>query len=90
MLYTDERGVADRFDKLIEPLAGRDSSLLVDRAITLARKIETNEERTIFLSERLNREREALLKKFYNLELAISKQQENMTALAQIQALPPL
>lgn len=86
----DELGVVDRFDKLIETLAGRDSSLLVDRAVALARKIEVNEERTAFLTARLEREREALLKKFYNLELAIAKQQDNLTALAQIQALPPL
>lgn len=87
---TKERGVADKIDALIETLAGRDSSLLVDRAIALASKVEVNEGRIAFMDERLERKREQLLKMFYNMELAIGKQQSNLNALAAIQPLPPL
>ena len=38
----------------------------------------------------LDRERERLLLQFYNLELAIGKQQANIDAITRIQPLPPL
>jgi flagellar capping protein FliD len=87
---TESLGVADKFNALIETLAGEGSSLLVNRAQALQQKIDVYQERANFLNERLDAERQRLLTHFYNLELAISKQQENITALSQIQALPPL
>jgi flagellar hook-associated protein 2 len=87
---TENLGVADKFNHLIETLAGEGSSLLVNRAQALQQKIDVYQERTNFLNERLAAERQRLLTQFYNLELAVSKQQENITALSQIQALPPL
>jgi flagellar hook-associated protein 2 len=87
---TETIGVADKFNALIETLAGEGSSLLVNRAQALQQKIAVYQQRAGFLNERLDAERQRLLTHFYNLELSIAKQQENITALSQIQALPPL
>jgi flagellar hook-associated protein 2 len=86
----EDLGVADKFDRLIETLAGANSSLLVDRAGALAVKIELGLSRVDFLNERLTRERERMLKQFYDMETAIGKLQNNLTALNQLQVLPPL
>jgi flagellar hook-associated protein 2 len=83
-------GFADKFDRLIETLAGEGSSLLVDRSAALTRKVELNQERIEFFDGRLERERTLLLRQFYGMEEAIGKLQLNMNAIAAIQPLPPL
>jgi flagellar hook-associated protein 2 len=87
---TDKTGVADKFYNLIETIAGAGSSLLVERSKALTRKVDVNSARIEFLNARLERRREFLLTQFYNLELAIGKQQSNLDAIARIQPLPPL
>ena len=89
--FSDEKlGVSAKFNALIETLAGEGSSLLVTRAQTLQSRIDINVERISFLEERLTRQRDQLLKQFYNMELAIGKLQSNLTALDSIQVLAPL
>jgi flagellar hook-associated protein 2 len=89
--FTSETsGMATRMTSLIETLAGAGSSLLVNRAGSLAQKIEINNERIVFQNRRLEKERERLLKYFYNLELSIGKLQSNIDAISQIQPIPPL
>lgn len=86
----DDLGVAAKLDKLIDQLAGEDNSLLVNRAKTLGIRIDSNQRRIDSWNERLDRQRESLLKEFYNMELAIGKLKNNQTALNSIQAVPPL
>lgn len=86
----EEIGVAAKMDKLIEQLAGVGSSLLMTRAATLGTRIDSNNQRIAFLDERLERQRERMLLDFYHMELAIGKIQNNLTALDQLQIIPPL
>jgi flagellar hook-associated protein 2 len=87
--FTHEKfGFAARFDAVIESVAGEENSLLVSRTAALQRKIDTNFERIDFLTTRLERERERLLKYYYNLELAISKIQANMSVIESIAPMP--
>jgi len=90
-LFTDpDAGLATKLDKIIERLAGRGSSVLVSRAQTLGRKIESNNDRITFLNGRLETERTRLLTQFYRMELAIGKLQNNINALNSISPLPSL
>jgi flagellar hook-associated protein 2 len=86
----EDLGVAAKLDKLIEQMAGEDHSLLVNRAQTLGTRIDSNQQRIKDWNERLDRQRESLLKEFYNMELAIGKLKNNQTALNSIQVVPPL
>jgi flagellar hook-associated protein 2 len=86
----EEFGFSAKLGKLIDQLAEDESSLLGQRISSLNAKIQRNEERLTFMTERLNAQRERLLMDFYRLETAIGKMQTNLTALASIQVLPPL
>ncbi len=89
--FTHEtRGVAAKLKAVIEQLAGEDNSLLVSRSKSLADVIKTNSERIAFMDERLSRERERLFLTFAQLESTIAAMQENLTALAGLQVIPPL
>ena len=77
-------------DELMEQLTGQDTSLMANRFITLSDKIQRNEERIVWLTERLDNEREQLYMQFYRMEIAIGKLQNNMSALAGIQPLSPM
>lgn len=89
--FTDENvGFSKKLDDLIETLAGRDNSLLTNRAQTLQRRIDQNNERIDFYNQRLDRQREHLLKQFYDMETAIGKIQSNLTYINQIQPVPTL
>ena len=78
-------GFIAEFDELAEQLTGQDTSLMANRFITLSDKIERNEERIAWLTERLDVERERLFMQFYQMEIAIGKMQSSMSALASIQ-----
>ncbi len=87
---TETVGFANKVSALIETLAGEESSLLVNRAVALQARIDVNTQRIDFFTSRLERERENLLTKFYNMESVIGKLQNNLSAIGAIQALPPL
>jgi flagellar hook-associated protein 2 len=86
----EEFGVAARVAKVAEQLAGEDSSLLLTRVQTLQSSIDSNEQRISDMNGSLERERESLLKEFYQMELVVARLQNNLTALSQLQAIPPL
>jgi flagellar hook-associated protein 2 len=89
--FTDKTlGVSAKLKAAIERLAGEDNSALVSRAESLADIIKTNAERIAFMDERLTRERERLLLMFAQLESTIAGMQQNLTALAGLQIIPPL
>ncbi len=84
-LSTKDTGISDRFKKLIDSLAGPDSSLLVSRADTLSRKIDDGQKRLDLLNSRLDSLRTRLTNQFNNAELAIAKLQSNLDAISAIQ-----
>jgi flagellar capping protein FliD len=63
---------------------------MANRFITLSKKIERNQERITWLTEKLDAERERLYMQFYRMEIAIGKIQSSMTAISSIQPLAPL
>jgi len=87
---TEAAGLAVKLDNLLETHVGRDNSLLVNRAETLQRRIDSNNERIEFMTERLSRERELLLNQFVQMEIAIGKMQNDLTAITSLQTLAPL
>jgi flagellar hook-associated protein 2 len=83
-------GFSAKLGDLIDGLAGEDTSLLSHRLNSLNRKIEVNDARVELMTSRLSKERDRLLLRFYRLEAAIGKMQNNLSAVGSIQALPPL
>ncbi|MCA9192783.1 MAG: flagellar filament capping protein FliD [Planctomycetales bacterium] len=89
--FTDENnGFSAQAKKVTETLAGVDSGVLLNRNATLQTKLEQNNQRIESLNVRLDRQRERLLKQFYDMETAIASLQQNLTALNQLQIIPPL
>jgi flagellar hook-associated protein 2 len=83
--FTDEKnGFAAKADKLLEGFAGAKNSLLVNRGSALLQQIEDYSQRVDNWNQRLTKSRDALLTKFYNLESAIAKIQNNLTAISSI------
>jgi flagellar hook-associated protein 2 len=90
-LFTHEtNGVSAKLKAAIERLAGEDDSVLGTRAETLADTIEKNKDRIAFMDARLERQRQQLMNQFFQLESTIASMQDNLTALAGLQAIPPL
>jgi len=83
-------GISDRFNRVLEQLAGVENSVLVNRTLALGETISNNEIRIARLNDRLDVSRELLLNSFINSELAIGRIQGNLNAVQSIQALPPL
>jgi flagellar hook-associated protein 2 len=71
-------------------VAGAGNSLLLSRNEALQAKIDLNDERIAFFNARLDRERERLLKQFFDLESAIGKLQAGLTAIQNLQIIEPL
>jgi len=87
---TEQLGFAEKFDEMVERLAGANNSLLTNRLDALAGKISQNEDRIASMDERLESERERLLLRFYRLETAIGKLQNNLSVIDAIQPIAPL
>ncbi len=88
--FTDEdNGAVKKYHDITETLVGRDRSLLVSRSVALGNKIEQNSARIDALTARLEKQRERLFNDFVRMEIAISKIQNNMTSIGQIQAMTP-
>ena len=87
---TEDVGFSDRFSTLIDQLAAGDNSLLLNRIDSLSSTIQTNSDRIDFLNKRLDSQREQLLNKFIQMEQAIAKSKNSLTALQGLVPLPPL
>ncbi|HUT94359.1 MAG TPA: flagellar filament capping protein FliD [Thermoguttaceae bacterium] len=85
-----EVGLADRFEDLIERLAGQRDSLLAGRLNVLNSKIEKNEEKIALWNARLTAQRDRMLLSFYRMELAIGKMQTSLSAIDSIKPLSVL
>jgi flagellar hook-associated protein 2 len=90
-LFTDAKaGLSAKLKTTIGQLAGPDNSVLSSRAETLANNINSSKDRIEFMDERLTRERQRLLLTFAQLESSIAAMQQNLSALAGLQIIPPL
>jgi flagellar hook-associated protein 2 len=78
-------GFSDRISGLVDQLAGPANSLLVNRVATLTDTIQSNQQRINTLNARLTSDQQRLTLEFNNAEVAVSKMQANLNALAAIQ-----
>lgn len=85
LFTTDDTGIAAKFNKVAEQLAGVTNSTLIGRSSALQVTIESNSARILTLNAALERERETLLTQFFRLEETLATLQSNQTAISQIQ-----
>lgn len=86
----ESTGFSDKLNRIIETLAGEDTSLLTNRLDSLNTRLDDINRRIEFMEERLEKSRELLFNEFTAMELAIAQQQNNLTALSALQIVPPL
>jgi flagellar hook-associated protein 2 len=83
-------GVAKKISDAIDRLAGAEDSLLANRSDALADTIEANQDRLDKLAAALERQRERLTLQFVQLEQFVARMQSSLSALQNLQVLPPL
>lgn len=81
---TSDSGLAAKLDSLAESLAGQTNGMLLNRSETLSTQIAFNNDRIESLNDRLENERERLLRQYYSMEQAIAKIQSNQQAVSRI------
>ncbi|RMF44959.1 MAG: hypothetical protein D6753_01345, partial [Planctomycetota bacterium] len=86
----EDVGFSARAKAVADSLAGVENGALLQRSNTLTTQIETNSKRISALETRLNKQRERLLTQFYNMETTIARIQQDLSALNQLQIIPPL
>ena len=89
--FTDEtNGFVAQADKALEALVGLNNSLIINRVGTLQRQIEDSADRINTLTARLDRQREQMLLKFFRIEEVVSRLKNSLSALGEIQYIPPV
>lgn len=86
----DKLGVSAKLNAALERLAGEESSTLTSRSDTLNEQIKRNTERIAVMDEQLTKQRDRLFTQFALLETTIANLQQNLSALASLQIIPPL
>lgn len=87
----DEKGgIASKFDAIVEQLTGVTSGYLTNRTNSLQSTIDNNNDRIAQLDAFLERQREALLLQYSQLESILSNFQATQNALSAFTPLPPL
>ena len=86
----EDTGFSAKARSVADSLAGVGSGALLGRTDTLAQQIEQNAKRITAMNVRLDKQRTRLLNQLYNMETAIAKLQQNLTAVNQLQIIPPL
>lgn len=86
----EDTGFSSKAKALADSLAGINGGALLTNSNSLQTKIDQSSKRIDSINTRLDKQRERLLKQFYNMETAIAKLQKNLTAISQLQAIPPL
>ncbi len=89
-LTNADNGVVVKLNATIDRLAGAEKSLLAARSESLQDSIKANTDRLDKLSLHLERQQERLLLQFYQLESVIAKLQSGLTAIQNLQVIPPL
>lgn len=77
-------GFAAKVDEIVERIAGVNNGVLISRTSTLNNQIDRNDLRIQSMNDRLEGERERLLKQFFAMESAIAKLQSNQQYVSQI------
>jgi flagellar hook-associated protein 2 len=83
-------GFSAKARQVADSLAAVGTGALLNRTSTLNNQIEQNNERVASMDLRLDRQRNRLLKQFYDMELTIARLQQNLSALNQLQVIPPI
>ncbi|GIW96685.1 MAG: hypothetical protein KatS3mg111_0018 [Pirellulaceae bacterium] len=86
----EDFGFSARARAVADSLAGVEGGSLLQRSNTLSAQIDANSARIETLQTRLDKQRERLLLEFYNMETTIARIQQNLSALDQLQIIPPL
>ena len=85
-----DNGVVVKLTATIDRLAGEENSLLASRSDSLQDSIKTNADRLDKLTLQLERQQERLFLQFYQLESIIAKLQSGLSAIQNLQVIPPL
>jgi flagellar hook-associated protein 2 len=86
----ENTGLSARFDRLLDQLAGENSSLLATRLETLRTKVAHNEQRLAEMDQRLRKQGERLYLSLYRMEQALAKLKGGLSYLDAIQPLSPI
>ena len=86
----EDSGFSAKAKALADGLAGIKGGALLNKSNSLQTQIEQNGKRVESMNTRLDKQRERMLKQFYNMETAIAKLQKNLSALNQMQIIPPM
>jgi flagellar hook-associated protein 2 len=89
-LTNSQNGVAVKISAIVDRLAGAEDSLLAARSDALQASIAANDDRLTKFEESLERQQERMFLQFYQLEAIIAKMQTSLTAIQNLQVLPPL
>lgn len=82
-------GFSKRAREVSDSLASVQSGALLARNNSIQQSIEQNTGRIASMDVRLERQRARLLQQFFGMEQAIAKLQRNLTAINQLQIIPP-
>jgi flagellar hook-associated protein 2 len=89
-LTNSQNGVAVKLSAVVDRLAGADESLLAVRSDALKNTIEANDDRLEKFAQQLERQQERMFLQFFQLESIIAKLQTSLSAIQNLQVLPPL
>jgi flagellar hook-associated protein 2 len=81
---TTKHGWAQSFEDAVNSLTDPDYGVVSRELNTLGRKIDSNEERITFLTERLDAKRLMMLTKFYAMEQTMAKMSDDMSSVSNI------
>ena len=89
MFTTKTTGVSNRFETLINQLAGANGSLLSSRTSALQQQISDNQSTIDQMNQRLSDEQNLLYTQYYNMDLTIGKMKNTQSLLSNLTLLAP-
>ncbi len=89
LFTTKNTGIADRFDNLINNLAGDPTSLLAGRINALKTEITSNQSQIDQMNQRLTDEQNRLYISYYNMDLAVGKFKNLQSVISNLAPIDP-
>jgi flagellar hook-associated protein 2 len=89
LFTTKDTGISDKFDNLIDDLAGNTHSLLAQRIDALKTIIDDNQSHIDSMNQRLKAEQNRLYIAYYNMDLAVGKFKTLQSVLGNLTVLDP-